>query len=81
MVMLRAWSCLPSAPWLRQDLENEATPLKTLMRNREGLTPHTAQTLGQAGPALPSAGPRVPHCPPAALNPALGGSEAARCSS
>lgn len=54
--MLRAWSCLPSAPWLRQGLENEATPLKSLMRTQEGLTAaaaaHTALTLCPAGPSL-----------------------------
>lgn len=75
--MLRAWSCLWPAPWLRLDLENEATPLKIPKRNSEGLAAHLAQRLGRAGPC--GAGPRVPHCPHTAHNPALGGSEAACC--
>lgn len=50
--MLRAWSCLPSAPWLRPGLENEATPLKSLTRAREGLTAHTAHVLSLVWPAL-----------------------------
>lgn len=51
--MLRAWFCLPSAPWLRQGLENEATPLESLMRTQEGrVVAHTALTLCPAGPSL-----------------------------
>lgn len=50
--MLRGWSCLPSAPWLRPGLENEATPLKSLTRAREGLTAHTAHVLSLVWPAL-----------------------------
>lgn len=80
--MLRAWSCLPSAPWLRQGLENEATPLKSLMRTQEGLTAAAAYcSYAMPGRAVTSRGPWVPRCPRAARSLALGGSEAARCSS
>lgn len=79
--MLRAWSCLPPAPRLRWDPGNEATPLKILKRNPEGLAPHPARRLCRAAPR--GAGPRVPGTtlPSCSPNPALGGSEAARCSS